>query len=158
MNRERVVAEAHATLERLQGLKVRDAGLPQDDAVESWRRLREQSEPQREPPMSEDASDEVIYRSQPVFTPREATPAPASPASPFVDSNGELPSWLVDVFGEVLASERQRARRERQEELGPLRDQISELRGQVAALIAIIGNTGSSKAAIVSLSRRSDAA
>jgi hypothetical protein len=55
-----------------------------------------------------------------------------------------------DAIGQVIAEERERARRECERTIEPLKQEIAELRGEVRALLAIM----SAKGDVVSLSGR----
>jgi hypothetical protein len=67
----------------------------------------------------------------------------------------EIPRIIIDVVGAAFAEERKRHRRERDEALEPLRREIAELRGQVTALLTILGSSSSkpSKADVIDLPR-----
>src|SRR5262245_16854480 len=57
---------------------------------------------------------------------------------------------LHEAIGEVLGEERHRHRRECEEKLAPLRQEVAELRGKLDVLVGLFGG----KADVVSLSAR----
>jgi len=91
-----------------------------------------------------DEPDDVIFKVCESVRPAVAAALPRTPDE--VDQ-------VEETMAEVIVHERQLVRRERAAELGPLREQIAELRGKLDAIISLIGN--STKAAdLVVLSQK----
>jgi hypothetical protein len=83
--------------------------------------------------------------------PQEKSPAPmrqkAAPVATHTYDHSDVPAsvsldepTLVAAIGAALARERKLAREARAKELAPLQAEIAELRGQVKALLALLGS------------------
>jgi hypothetical protein len=164
MDRERVLAEARAHLERLRGVDGETRELPSLHA-EPAPMLIDYEVPDALTVFR--AEQDAIARDRRAFKrelrrqEEQQTIEAAAQAAAERDMD-EIPQIIIDAVGGALAEERKRHREERDKALEPLFRELAELRGQVSALIAILGNgSSSSKADIVplpTLPRRSGAA
>jgi len=59
--------------------------------------------------------------------------------APVATAEQQLPAFLIEVLGELVAAERDRQRGELEVALQPLRSELSELRGQITTMLALLG-------------------
>ena len=89
------------------------------------------SEPIRRPPVSKSDTEGLVYKDSDNNT---LEPAPYAEPEPF-------DSEQIDALAHVIAMEQDYEHAEREKALGPLKQEIAELRGQVSALLTLLGKT-----------------
>jgi len=114
------------------------------------------SEPTRRPPVSETDDPGLVYKE---YDNSEPASAPRLDAEP---SDGDWRDTVAEAMGIVIAETRKEMRAERAAEIAPLKTEIAELRGQVSALLTMLGAGDKAKdASIIALPnwrKRTDAA